>query len=150
MRQRQCLSKILIEPQHPGYGPRDLRYLNGVGQPVPEMIGIAGREDLSLVFQPTKCPRVDDAIAIPLKFVAIGMGKFRITAPACAFHRKAKMGERAGAHLLGVRQVHLAQRLDCGAADRCAAGAQRLQHLARFVRFGLGDQQSQLDGGVFF
>ena len=67
---------------------RDLRHFDGVSQAVAEVIGNAGRENLRLIFQPAKCPRMDYAVAIALEFVAVRMRKFRIEPAAALFHRK--------------------------------------------------------------
>ena len=50
------------------------------------MIAEAVAEDLSLVFQTPEGARVDNAVAIALKFVAVGMRRLRIAAPAQGFN----------------------------------------------------------------
>ena len=97
--QRQSLGQVLIEPQHGGHGARDLRNLNGVRETVAEMIGKAGGEDLGLVFQPAKSPRMDDAVAVALEGIAVGVRQLGIAAAAGAFHRKTQMSERGRIHL---------------------------------------------------
>ena len=82
VRQRQRLRQIFIETQHTGNGARDLRHLNGMRQPVAEMVGEAGREYLGLIFQAAERAGMDHAVAIALKFVAIGMRKLRISPSA--------------------------------------------------------------------
>ena len=63
-------------------------------QAIAKMIGNARREDLRFVLEPAKCARVHNAVAITLKFVAIGMRKLGKSSPAGVFYRKSKMGER--------------------------------------------------------
>jgi hypothetical protein len=48
-------------------------------QAVAEMIGEPVAENLGLIFQAPEGASVDDAVAITLKFVAVGMGRLRIT-----------------------------------------------------------------------
>ena len=100
VRQRQRFGQIFIQPEYPSHRARDLRNLDGMRQAVAEMIGKVGGENLRLVFQPPESPRMHDAVAIALKFVAVGMGKFGIAAPARPFDRKAKLGERDRPHYL--------------------------------------------------
>jgi len=64
--QRDRLGQILIEPQRPGKGAGDLRYLDRMGQPRAEMVALIGDENLRLVAQPTKRRGVDDSVAVPL------------------------------------------------------------------------------------
>jgi hypothetical protein len=52
--QRQRLRQILLERQFARDGPRDLRDLQDVGQPGPEMVALVVDEDLRLVLQPRK------------------------------------------------------------------------------------------------
>ena len=92
MRQRQRLGQVFVQAQRRRDGTRDLRHLNRMRQTIAEMVGKAAREDLRLIFQPAKCPRVHHAVAIALKIVAVGMRMFGIAPPARAFHGVAQMG----------------------------------------------------------
>ena len=58
---------------------RDLRDLDRMSQPVPEMVGDAGREHLCLVFQAAEGAGMDDPVAIALEFVPIRMWEFGIS-----------------------------------------------------------------------
>src|SRR5437773_2690535 len=62
--ERDGFGQLLVQPQHLGDRPRDLRDLERMRQP--RAVVIAGRreEDLRLVLQPAKRLAVDDAIAI--------------------------------------------------------------------------------------
>jgi hypothetical protein len=82
---RQRLRVLLIQVQCGHNGTRDLRDFDGVRQPIAEMIAKPGRKNLGFALQPTKCPGMNDAVAIPLEIVAIGMWGFRKLAPAQAF-----------------------------------------------------------------
>jgi hypothetical protein len=57
------------------------------------MIGITASEDLGLRLKPAKGSRVDDAITITLKFVAVGMPRLGMTASAGLFHPHGVVGE---------------------------------------------------------
>jgi hypothetical protein len=53
-----------------------------VSQPISKVVGKAPGENLGLVFQPPKCPRVNNAVSVALKVVAVGMGSLRIATSA--------------------------------------------------------------------
>ena len=65
--ERDRFGQLLVQPQHLGDGPRDLRHLERVRQP--RAVVVAGRreEHLRLVLEPPERLAVDDAIAIALK-----------------------------------------------------------------------------------
>ena len=65
--ERDRLGQLLVQAQHLGDGPRDLRHLEGVGQP--RAVVVAGRreEDLRLVLQAPERLAVDDAVAVALE-----------------------------------------------------------------------------------
>jgi len=67
-----------------------------VSEPVAEVIRIAARENLSLIFEAAKGASVDDTVAIALKIVAIGMRRFRETASAGMFCMHRVAGEHGG------------------------------------------------------
>jgi hypothetical protein len=50
------------------------------------MVRVAARENLRLVFETTKGTGMDDAVAIALEVIAVGMRRFRKTASAGMFH----------------------------------------------------------------
>jgi hypothetical protein len=52
---------------------------------VAEVVGKAPSEDLGLVFQPTKSASVDDAIAVALVHVTVGMVRLRMASSARIF-----------------------------------------------------------------
>ena len=70
MGQRERLGEVLVKPQRPRQRSRDLGDLKSMGKPGAEMIALVKDEDLSLVRQPAKRGRVDDAIAVAAKGIA--------------------------------------------------------------------------------
>ena len=64
MAERDRLGQVLVQPQGAGDAARDLRDLDRVGQPRPEMVALVGDEDLRLVLQAPEGARVDDAVAV--------------------------------------------------------------------------------------
>jgi len=57
------------------------------------MIGVAAGENLGLRFQTSEGAGVDDAVAVALKIVAVGMGRFGIAASAGIFYVDGVVGE---------------------------------------------------------
>src|ERR1700722_19749919 len=92
--QRERLGQIFIQCQNRSHCTRDLRNFDGVGQPVAEMVGDSGWKNLHFILQPAEGAGVDDAIAIALEFVTVGMRKLGIAAAAAPVHREAQAGER--------------------------------------------------------
>jgi hypothetical protein len=124
-----------------------------VGQSIAEVIGDARREHLRLIFQAPKSPRVQHAVAIALKFVAIRMRKFRVAPPSGLFGAETQVRERSIGgcrdHLFSRAGGGFAQRLNRRAAYRAAIGSQRFKQAARFARIGFADQLRQENGGLF-
>jgi hypothetical protein len=85
--------EINIEPKLLGDRAGDLRHLDGMGQAIAEVIADAGSEDLGLVFQSPEGAGVDDAIAVALKVIAIGVRRFGVTAAERAFDMHGVVGE---------------------------------------------------------
>jgi hypothetical protein len=88
MDQGQGFGEIFVKTQNRRHGARDLGHLDGMSQPVSEMVGEAGREDLSLGFQTPKGARMNNAIAIALESGAVGMLGFGIAASEAARNGK--------------------------------------------------------------
>src|SRR5271156_2952808 len=86
MHQGQRFGQIDVECKRACNGAGDLRYFDWMGEPVAEVIGIAASEDLSFVFKAAKGAGVDDAVAVALEVVAVGMRRFREAAPAGLLH----------------------------------------------------------------
>ena len=71
--QGQSLGEIFVELKSTGNGAGDLGHFHGVSEPAAKVIGVAVGEDLSLTGQPPESAGVNDASAIALKGVAIGV-----------------------------------------------------------------------------
>ena len=91
--QRQRFRQILAQTQDRRDGAGNLRNLQGVGETIAEMVGQAGSEDLGFILQTPECSRVNYAIAIASKFIAVGMCELRISPAAGTLHRKAQSPE---------------------------------------------------------
>lgn len=95
MHQRKRFGEIYIQRQRTGNRASNLSDLNGVSQTIAKVIGIAAGENLSLIFEAAKGSRVNDAVAVALKIVAIGMRRFRETAPAGVLYLNRVAGQHA-------------------------------------------------------
>ena len=73
MHQRKSLDQIGIQVETRGDGARDLRNLDGVGQPRAEVVGDTMGENLGLILKPAEGAGVNDAVAVALERGAIGM-----------------------------------------------------------------------------
>jgi hypothetical protein len=59
--------QVFVETQCATDGAAQLAHLEGVRQTRPRVIGHVWHEHLCLVFQPSKCPRVENPVAVSLK-----------------------------------------------------------------------------------
>jgi hypothetical protein len=59
------------------------------------MVVKAGSEDLRLVFQPAKGPRVDNSVPVALEIVPVRMRKLRIPPALGSLDGKSKTGQHA-------------------------------------------------------
>src|SRR5262249_12994821 len=84
MHEGQRLDEVFIELQLGGNRPRNLCNFNRVGKAVAKMVRVAAGKDLRFIFQSAEGPRVDYAITVTLKIVAIRMPRLRIP-PSPAF-----------------------------------------------------------------
>src|ERR1700751_781528 len=91
--QGQCLDQIYIQSKLSRDGAGNLRYFDGVGQAIAEVVGIAASEYLGFGFETAEGAGVDDGVAIGLKVVAIGMPGLREKASAGLFHAYGITGE---------------------------------------------------------
>src|SRR5438094_6789323 len=82
MHQGQRLNQVFIQPQLRRNRAGNLGDFNGVRQPIAEVVGVAAREYLRLIFQATKGPRVNHPVAVTLEVVAIRMPRLWIAASA--------------------------------------------------------------------
>src|SRR6516165_3202724 len=81
----ESLDEIDIQAKLCGDGAGDLCDFDGVGEAVAEVIGVAASEDLSLVFEAAEGARVDDAVTVALKGVAVRVRRLGKTASAGLF-----------------------------------------------------------------
>ena len=81
VRQGNRFSQVFIQPQAAGQHARDLSDLQGVRQPGTKQVALVVDEHLRLVFQPTKSPGMDNAIAVTLERVAVARCGFGVTPP---------------------------------------------------------------------
>src|SRR5208282_4994867 len=93
MHQSQRLRQIGVQPKLRGNGARNLRNLDGVREPVAKVVGVTARENLRLRFQAAKSAGMNDAVAVALKVVAIGMRRLGMAASAGIFDAHRIVGE---------------------------------------------------------
>src|ERR1700722_5863940 len=94
--QGQRLGEVDVEADRSRNGAGDLRDFERVREAVAEMIRVAAGEDLSFRFEAAESAGMNDAVAVALKVVAVGVRRFRETASAGVFYldRVAAHGER--------------------------------------------------------
>jgi hypothetical protein len=93
MHQRQGFGVFLIQPKRDGNGARHLGDFQRVGEAVAEMVAKAGGEDLGFAFHAAEGAGMDDAVAVALKIVAVGMRRFRIETAAEMVWPEAQMAQ---------------------------------------------------------
>src|SRR6266404_458247 len=91
--QGERFRQIGVQSKLRGDGARDLRDLNGMSQPVAEVVGVAARENLRLRFQTAKGAGMDDTITVALKVVAIRMRRLGMSASAGVLYAHRIVGE---------------------------------------------------------
>jgi hypothetical protein len=72
VRKAKRFGQILVHAKRARQRPPDLRDLEAVGQPDPEMIPVRGNEYLRLVAKPPKRNRMDNSVAVALEGIARG------------------------------------------------------------------------------
>jgi hypothetical protein len=96
--QSQRFDEIAVKSELGGDRPRDLRNFDRVSQAIAKVVGVAAGEYLSLRFQTAKGACMDDAVAIALEVVAVGMRRFGMAASAGILYVDGVIGE------LGIRR----------------------------------------------
>ena len=91
--QGEGFHQIGIELQFVGDGARDLADFQSVGEAVAKVVGVAAREDLRLRFQTAEGAGMNNAVAVALKVVPVGMRRFGIAASAGVFCADGVVGE---------------------------------------------------------
>jgi len=79
--ERDGFRKVLVEPQGPRNGARNLTSLERVREAVPEMIALVVDEDLGLVLEPPKSTRMHDPVAVALEGGAVRMIGLGVDSP---------------------------------------------------------------------
>jgi hypothetical protein len=98
MHECKGFSEILVESQRKCHCSSDLRNLDGVGEPISEMIRQPRSKNLRFVFQPAKGPCMYDTVAVSLELVAVRMREFRVSATLALSDRKAQVREDVRRH----------------------------------------------------
>ena len=101
--QGQGFDQVDVQAELGCDGSGDLRHFDGVGQAVAKVVGKAPGKNLGLGLQTAKSPRVDDAVAVPLKIIAIGMLGLGKTASAGLLHPHGVVGQHGGSLALWAR-----------------------------------------------
>src|SRR5215472_15099833 len=91
--ERERFDQIDVQAELGGNGTGDLRDLDGVGQAVAEVIGVAAGKNLGFVFEAPEGAGVDDAVAIALKGIAVRVRRLGKTASAGLLHAYRVVGE---------------------------------------------------------
>ena len=89
-------ARSTLRVERAGDGAGDLRDFEGVGEAVAEVVGVAAGEDLGLGFEAAEGAGVDDAVAVALEVVAVGMRRFREAASAGLFDLHRVAGQHGG------------------------------------------------------
>ena len=126
VRQRQRFCEVFVQLQDVRHGARHLGDLNGVRQPVTEVVGKARGENLGLRLQTPERARMNYAVAVALKTIPVRMFRLRIPPPPASTSREpqfrkhrplvlqfAQHGDRHLAHA-GLRSQRLQQFLRLG------------------------------------
>jgi hypothetical protein len=107
--ERQRLDKLRVQAERRGHRAADLRNLESVRQAVAEMIRETCGENLGLGFEPAERARMNDAVAVPRVFTAIGVCRLRM-APATRMLRVHRPGRQCRNLFDGLlREVSLAR-----------------------------------------
>ena len=86
VRKRDRLGQIRVQPERAGDVARDGGDFDRMRQPRAQMVAGAVEKNLRLVFEAAEGARMDDAVAVALKFGAIGVTRFTVQ-PAARFAR---------------------------------------------------------------
>lgn len=87
MDERQSFDQINIQSELGCDRPRDLRDFKGVRQAISKVVGVSASENLGFGFEATESSRVNHAVTVPLKIIAIRMRRFGVAAATGVLHR---------------------------------------------------------------
>ena len=96
MHQGEGFDEAFIETERGGDGARNLRDLDGMGEPGAEVIGEALGEDLRLVLQAAEGAGMNNAVAVALEVVAIRMRRLWIAASEGGLNPHCVGGQHGG------------------------------------------------------
>ena len=99
--QGEGLHQVHVKAKLAGNGAGNLRHFQRMGQPVAKMIGETAGKNLGLGFQPAESARVDDAVAVPLEIIAIGVLGLGNAASAGLLHPHGVVGQHGESLALG-------------------------------------------------
>jgi hypothetical protein len=103
--------EIDIEAEGSGDGAGDLRDFERVGESVSEVVRVAASKDLRLGFETAEGAGVNDAVAVALEVVAVGMGRLGKAASAGVFYEH-RVGGQHGRSLAEYRVPSAARRME--------------------------------------
>jgi hypothetical protein len=146
MRECECFGIFLVQLERRTYRPSNLRDLDGVGQPIAEVVAQTGREYLCLPFQTAKSARVNDAVTVALKIISERVRRFGKLSTAKIRRTQAKSAEHQEL-LLGLGSELLDSARDSG---RLIGASQRLKQLLRFSGIGALERLSEKQLGLCF
>ena len=101
---RHRLRQVLVQAQRPGHAPGDLRDLERVREPCPEVVALVGNEHLGLVLEAAERPGMDDPVPVA-GVVRAGIAGRGRHGPARALGPGALRGEHGEALLLEPLEV---------------------------------------------
>ncbi len=96
MHQGEGFDEAFIQAERGGDGARNLRDLDGVGEPGAEMIREALGEDLGLILQTAEGAGMNHAVAVALEVVTIGMRRLWIAASERGLNPHSVGGQHGG------------------------------------------------------
>src|SRR5579885_208926 len=73
MRQGKRFNQMDVQAELGGNGPGNLRHFERVRQAIAKVVGITAGENLGFGFESPEGPRVNDAVAVPLKIISVRM-----------------------------------------------------------------------------
>ena len=85
--ERQSFDQINIQSELGCDRPRDLRDFKGVRQAISKVVGVSASENLGLGFEAAESSRVNYAVTVSLKIIAIRMRRLRVAAATGVLHR---------------------------------------------------------------
>ena len=95
MYQGESFHQVHVESKLRGNGAGNLGNFNGMSQAVPKVVGITASEDLGFCFKAAERAGMDNAVAVSLEIISIGVGRLGEATSARTFHAHGVIGEHA-------------------------------------------------------